>query len=105
MENLDDFYNYNPFGRGGGGAPLRDQFGNVITTRKPQHRNEFQRMHHLRKTDASVATRAATKHGFRNGLTASMPKSSYHGPAPGGGSNDQHTEDFFFGKQSVGPPP
>jgi len=35
MEYLDDFYEYNPFGRGGGGAPLRDQFGSVITTRKP----------------------------------------------------------------------
>lgn len=32
---LDEFYGYNPFGRGGGGAPLRDQFGTMITSRKP----------------------------------------------------------------------
>lgn len=38
---LDEFYSYNPFGRGGGGAPLRDQFGTMITTRKPQKRNEY----------------------------------------------------------------
>jgi hypothetical protein len=38
---LDEFSAYNPFGRGGGGAPLRDQFGNMITTRKPQNRNEY----------------------------------------------------------------
>ncbi len=38
---LDEFYAYNPFGRGGGGAPLRDQFGTMITTRKPQMRNEY----------------------------------------------------------------
>jgi hypothetical protein len=57
MEYLDDFYNYNPFGRGGGGAPLRDQFGNVIVSRKPQHRNEYTRLHHNRKADVSVATR------------------------------------------------
>ena len=34
-----DLTNYNasndPFGRGGAGAPLRDQYGNMITTRKP----------------------------------------------------------------------
>jgi centrosome and spindle pole-associated protein 1 len=38
---LDEFYAYNPFGRGGGGAPLRDQFGNMVTSRKPQFRNEY----------------------------------------------------------------
>ena len=38
---LDEFYAYNPYGRGGGGAPLRDQFGTMITTRKPQMRNEY----------------------------------------------------------------
>lgn len=27
LEYMDDFYAYNPFGRGGGGAPLRDQTG------------------------------------------------------------------------------
>jgi hypothetical protein len=35
MEELNEFYSYNPFGRGGGGAPLRDQNANVITSRKP----------------------------------------------------------------------
>jgi len=24
IEGLEDYYSYNPFGRGGGGAPLRD---------------------------------------------------------------------------------
>lgn len=32
---LDEFYSNNPFGKGGGGAPLRDQFGNMITSRMP----------------------------------------------------------------------
>lgn len=32
---LHQLESYNPFGRGGCGAPLRDKFGNIITNRKP----------------------------------------------------------------------
>lgn len=42
---LHEFYNYQPFGKGGGGAPLRDQFGNMITSRKPNMRGDHERMH------------------------------------------------------------
>jgi centrosome and spindle pole-associated protein 1 len=28
--------NYNPFGKGGAGAPLRDQLGNIVTNTKHQ---------------------------------------------------------------------
>jgi hypothetical protein len=27
---------YNPFGKGGAGAPFRDNSGNIIASRKPQ---------------------------------------------------------------------
>jgi hypothetical protein len=33
-EELEKNYSYNPFGKGGNGAPMRDQLGNVITIRK-----------------------------------------------------------------------
>ena len=26
----EEIRNYNPFGRGGGGAPMKDQFGNLV---------------------------------------------------------------------------
>ena len=42
---LKESYNYNPFGRGGGGAPLRDQFGNMITSYKPFMRGDHERTH------------------------------------------------------------
>lgn len=45
FEELDEFFSYNPFGRGGGGAPLRDQNGTVIPSRKPQMRGEMARLH------------------------------------------------------------
>jgi len=42
-----DYFNdenfINAFGKGGSGAPLRDQFGNTITTRKPHMNEDFQR--------------------------------------------------------------
>ena len=67
IDDLDDYYSYNPFGRGGGGAPLRDQCGNVITTRKPQHRNEYTRLHLNRRSDMSVATRSKSRMSGRDG--------------------------------------
>ena len=42
---LEESFNYQPFGRGGGGAPLRDQFGNMITSFKPNLRGDHQRTH------------------------------------------------------------
>lgn len=42
---LNDQYEFNPYGRGGGGAPLRDQFGNSITTLKPNMRGDMTRTH------------------------------------------------------------
>jgi hypothetical protein len=33
-EELDKLNAYNPFGRGGGGAPMRDNSGNIVTVRK-----------------------------------------------------------------------
>lgn len=42
---MHESYNYQPFGKGGGGAPLRDQFGNMITSRKPNYRGDHERMH------------------------------------------------------------
>lgn len=33
-EELRKLENYNPFGKGGAGAPLKDNQGNVITNRK-----------------------------------------------------------------------
>lgn len=41
MDYLNDFYSYNPFGKSGGGAPLKDQHGNVIAVRMPQFKNEY----------------------------------------------------------------
>ncbi|TNV83179.1 hypothetical protein FGO68_gene14556 [Halteria grandinella] len=34
-QELEQFSNYNPFGKGGSGAPYRDQGGNVVTERRP----------------------------------------------------------------------
>ena len=45
LDALEDQFSYNPFGKGGGGAPLRDQFGNMITTRKPNMRGDMARTH------------------------------------------------------------
>ena len=28
----EEIRNYNPYGRGGGGAPMKDQFGNLVGT-------------------------------------------------------------------------
>ena len=64
---LDDFYGYNPFGRGGGGAPLRDQFGNSITTRKPNFRGDYTRQHfkdQMRK--GSRLSSRSKKHGKKS---------------------------------------
>lgn len=33
-EELDKLNNYNPFGKGGSGAPIRDYMGNIVTVRK-----------------------------------------------------------------------
>ena len=73
VEYLQDSYEYNPFGRGGGGAPLRNQLGDVITTRKPQHRNEFTRLHLNRKTGQSVASRVKSRHSHRGAMQSSHP--------------------------------
>lgn len=60
---LDEFYTYNPYGKGGGGAPLRDQFGNMITSRKPQFRDEYSKNLTNRKLQYSVmsSSRPMTK--------------------------------------------
>jgi len=63
IEQLNEFYGYNPFGRGGGGAPIRNQYGDVITTRKPQFRGEYERLHKYRPIQESVATRVKTRGG------------------------------------------
>lgn len=34
-----DRMNYNPFGKGGSGAPLRDEYGNIMTTRRTINNN------------------------------------------------------------------
>lgn len=44
---LDESFKYQPFGRGGGGAPLRDQYGNMITSFKPNFRGDHHRTHFL----------------------------------------------------------
>ncbi len=46
---LEEQFSYNPYGKGGGGAPLRDQFGNSITTRKPNLRGDMLRTHFMGK--------------------------------------------------------
>lgn len=48
IDFLQESFDYQPFGRGGGGAPLRDQFGNMITSRKPQMRGDHERQHFKR---------------------------------------------------------
>ena len=64
-EDLDEFYRYAPFGRGGAGAPLRDQHGNIISTRKPNFRQDWQRQHDFRPKEMSVAAKSK-----RRGMTA-----------------------------------
>lgn len=40
-EEMEKYYSYNPFGKGGNGAPMRDEFGNVITLRKALSSNLY----------------------------------------------------------------
>lgn len=40
-EEMEKNYSYNPFGKGGNGAPMRDEFGNVITLRKALSSNLY----------------------------------------------------------------
>eukprot|EP00347_Sterkiella_histriomuscorum_P019779 403340323 len=95
IEYLQDSYEYNPFGRGGGGAPLRNQFGTVITTRKPQHRNEFTRLHLNRKVEQSVASRVKSRHSHRGALQSSHPNMHFNQ----GGNGGHGVNEEFFGRQ------
>jgi hypothetical protein len=88
VEALDDFYHYNPFGKGGGGAPLRDQHGNVITTRKPQYRASMDRQHHKRPKEISVAARLK-----RNG----------RGGTAWGGKGEEMKYDYHVEEQEPAP--
>lgn len=66
---LRESYNYQPFGKGGGGAPLRDQFGNMITSRKPQMRGDHDRQHfkgYIRNSSRG-SSRASRRSRFRQG--------------------------------------
>ncbi|CDW85289.1 UNKNOWN [Stylonychia lemnae] len=93
MQYLEDNMSYNPFGRGGGGAPLRNQFGSVITTFKPQFKNNYTRLHLNRNTDVSVHTRAKSRHVNRNQAISQHP-SRYENQDDGG----------FFGRQGTAAP-
>lgn len=64
---LHEAYNYQPFGRGGAGAPLRDQFGNMITSRKPFMRGDHERTHFDKflKRSGSRSSRGSSRHGGR----------------------------------------
>jgi len=92
---LDEFYQYNPFGRGGGGAPLRDQFGNMITSRKPQFRNEYSKnwaynrgpMYSVMSSARPMTKRAPTSYTDHFGKprdlhTRNINIGSYHGGMP-----------------------
>lgn len=65
---LQESFNYQPFGRGGGGAPLRDQFGNMITSRKPFMRGDHERMHFKKfmKRSGSRSSHGESRGGQRS---------------------------------------
>eukprot|EP00347_Sterkiella_histriomuscorum_P017950 403347363 len=92
---LDEFYTYNPFGRGGGGAPLRDQFGTMITSRKPQKRNEYSKnwaynrgpQYSVMSSNRPLVQRAPTSYFDHYGKprdlqTRNINLGSYHGGMP-----------------------
>ena len=63
---LEEAFNYQPFGRGGAGAPLRDQFGNMITSFKPNFRGDHQRTHFLNYTkNSKVGSRNRSRQSGR----------------------------------------
>jgi hypothetical protein len=79
---LHDSYNYQPFGRGGGGAPLRDQFGNMITSRKPNHRGDHERMHFkdgYRSGSRGSSALSRMSKRSRHGQNNKMPNQMYQG--------------------------
>lgn len=66
---LHESYNYQPFGKGGGGAPLRDQFGNMITSRKPNYRGDHERMHFkgfMKRTGSRGSSGSFSRNSKRN---------------------------------------
>ncbi|CAI2361520.1 unnamed protein product [Moneuplotes crassus] len=73
VDFLQESFNYQPFGKGGAGAPLRDQFGNMITSRKPQMRGDHERQHFKRFLNKSSrgSSRASRRsmHGRKNHTT------------------------------------
>ncbi|CAI2361752.1 unnamed protein product [Moneuplotes crassus] len=62
IDFLQESFNYQPFGRGGAGAPLRDQFGNMITSRKPQMRGDHERQHFKRFLNKSSRGSSRASH-------------------------------------------
>jgi len=75
IDYLKESYSYQPFGRGGAGAPLRDQFGNMITSRKPQMRGDHERQHfkHYIKGGSRGSSRSSLR--SRGRRKRSKPKS------------------------------
>jgi len=65
IDFLQESFNYQPFGRGGAGAPLRDQFGNMITSRKPQMRGDHERQHFKRFLNKSSRGSSRASHRSR----------------------------------------
>ena len=101
---LDEHYAYNPFGKGGGGAPLKDQFGNSITTRKPQHNNSYSKNYANNRLKYSVMSssrpmtnRAPTAYTSHFGKprdfnTRNVTSSwNYHGVVPATGTGKPTT--------------
>lgn len=85
---LKESYNYNPFGRGGAGAPLRDQFGNMITSYKPFMRGDHERMHFKqfmnrsdsRSSGRNSRNRSRHSHAPRRGNERNVQKSHHYDP-------------------------
>jgi len=89
---LKEAYNYQPFGRGGGGAPLRDQFGNMITSFKPFMRGDHERTHFREfiKRSGSQSSRGSSRsknrHDRRHNQGHSKQQTMHH----------QHDDDDDF---------
>lgn len=75
---LRESYDYQPFGKGGGGAPLRDQYGNMITSRKPQMRGDHDRQHFKNyiRNSSRGSSRSSLRSRHRSGRNRSKNRIS-----------------------------
>jgi hypothetical protein len=95
---LEESFNYQPFGRGGGGAPLRDQYGNMITSLKPFMRGDHHRMHF--KDYTKGGSRGSSR---KSGRHSQAPKSTYKSPKRDRRrvQNDEQESDDMFEPDTI----